>query len=177
MVGKMNSRWQSDNPVRSIGEYLPLRQRCTHAALTQRNTAPYVRGNTVILYIAQRHAYVPSGMRRAAYVYVDLCARARAHRDPVCRRDFAKREEVRTCTMHECVHIHTEPGLDLFPAELRDAWRRERNARGRAKRALRRDARIHGRRPSARTAEGLVKGAHIFDLCRGMCATSNRRDP
>lgn len=77
MVGKMNSRWQSDNPVRSIGEYLPLRQRCTHAALTQRNTAPYVRGNTVILYIAQRHAYVPSGMRRAAYVYVDLCARAR----------------------------------------------------------------------------------------------------
>lgn len=93
MVGKMNSRWQSDNPVRSIGEYLPLRQRCTHAALTQRNTAPYVRGNTVILYMAQRHAYVPSGMRRAAYVYVDLCARvrvyacvslarARTHRDP-----------------------------------------------------------------------------------------------
>lgn len=121
-------------------------------------------------------------MRRAAPRRVRVCrfmrartyTRPRAHRDPVCRRDFAKREEVRTCTMHECVHIHTEPGLDLFPAELRDAWRRERNARGRAKRALRRDARIHGRRPSARTAEGLVKGAHIFDLCRGMCATSKQ---
>jgi len=31
-VGKMNSRWQSDNPVRSIGKYLPLRRRRTHAA-------------------------------------------------------------------------------------------------------------------------------------------------
>jgi len=28
----MNSRWQSDNPVRSIGKYLPLRRRRTHAA-------------------------------------------------------------------------------------------------------------------------------------------------
>ncbi|TGZ50108.1 hypothetical protein DBV15_00856 [Temnothorax longispinosus] len=83
----------------------------------------------------------------AAYMYVDLCARVprlrvcfarariragRAHREHVCRRDFAngRREEERTCTMHECVHTYTRrTGLDLFPAELRDAWRRERNAR------------------------------------------------
>jgi len=68
MVGKMNSRWQSDNPVRSIGEYLPLRRRCTHAALTHRNTRPMYT-ETWLYYT----------WRRDTLIYRQVCAVPRTY--------------------------------------------------------------------------------------------------
>lgn len=109
MVGKMNSRWQSDNPVRSIGEYLPLRRRCTHAALTQRNTR-HVRGNTVMY--AQRHAYVLSGMRRAAYLptYLPIYACARIC---MCMEIYARVFLARTC-LYVRVHARARARVRVY---------------------------------------------------------------
>lgn len=83
MVGKMNSRWQSDNPVRSIGEYLPLRRRCTQAALTHRNTRlctwkhGYVHGAETRLYTGR---YAPATLYVCRFMCARLCPlSARAH--------------------------------------------------------------------------------------------------
>lgn len=72
--------------------------------------------------MAQKHAYIPSGMHRATYVHVDLCARVRAyacvsrvhvytraHIEARLPARLREREEERTCTMHECVYVHTGP--------------------------------------------------------------------
>lgn len=173
----MNSRWQSDNPVRSIGEYLPLRQRCTHAALTHRNTRPMYAKHSYIIHGAE-HAYVSSGMRRVRVCrFIRSCSRlyacvARARiRGPhigrsVCRRDFANgRRQAHALCMNACTYTRWTV-LDLFPAELRDTYRRERNARGRAERALRRES-----TDSARP-RGLPKGLskdRIFSISVKEC--------
>lgn len=166
----------------------------TRRAYTQKH-APHVRGNTVILYMAQRHAYVPSGMRRAAYVYVDLCARvprlcvcfararirAAAHRDPRLPARLGEREEARTCTMHECVHTHTHtpdragfiPGGTSRRAETREECERKR-----AKRVPRRwgeSRRTPPVRPSVRP-RGPLKGLsrdRIFSISVGECVLTS----
>lgn len=76
--------------------------------------------------MAQRHAYVPSGMRRAAYVYVDLCARVRVYAcvsrvhvctrgrtwRPVCRRDFANgRRNAHALCMNTYTHTPDRAGF------------------------------------------------------------------
>lgn len=194
MVGKMNSRWQSDNPVRSIGEYLPLRRRCTHAALTHRNTRPMYAETR--LYCTWRRDTLMyrqiCAVPRRVRVYVDLraCFCACTYTRPAhiespsagatSRTRERAEEEERTCTMHECVRIHTGPGWIYSRRNFatRGAAWRERNARGREReepRSAARDARVDGRRPSAWTAEGVVGGPRIFDLRRRMRNTSNER--
>lgn len=182
MVGKMNSRWQSDNPVRSIGEYLPLRQRCTHAALTHRNTRP-MYAETRLYYTWRRdtlmYRQVCTAPRTCMWIYALAPALTRVFRacTYTCGRHIETRlparlrkwEEERTCTMHESVYIHTGPSWIYSRRNfatrgdergMREEERKEFSARYENSRTL----------PAARvpTADGVVKGSRIFDFSHGM---------
>jgi len=91
-VGKMNSRWQSDNPVRSIGKYLPLRRRRTHAAAYTLKHA--------LMYVETRYIHDGAETRLCTVRYAPcalrVCRFMCKHRAGVCGRCTHTRTHVRT---------------------------------------------------------------------------------
>lgn len=85
MEGKMNSRWQSDNPGYDRSEYLPVRWRYTHRlhrnALIYRTSAMCRERRAPRAYL---HTYICTN------VYINASA-------SLCERRDA-------CTIHECVY-------------------------------------------------------------------------